>query len=211
MINILCFGDSNTFGTNPHGGRWPLEQRWTGILQRELGQNYRIIEEGCGGRTTVWEDQLELDKNGRTALRVALHSHRPLDLVVLMLGTNDLKTRFSLLPVDIAMGAEALGQLVEGYNYGPDYPVPKVLLVSPIHLGEGVEGSKFQGFEDAAVSRSKALAPLYQSRAEAHGWLFLDASSVAEPSQEDKLHMEPESHAALGLKLAQIIRGQFEQ
>ena len=72
MINILCFGDSNTNGTNPAGGRWPRDKRWPGILQRLLGEDYYVIEEGCGGRTTVFEDCLELDKNGRTQLRVAL-------------------------------------------------------------------------------------------------------------------------------------------
>ena len=107
MINILCFGDSNTFGTNPAGGRWPLEVRWTGVLQQLLGPGYRVIEEGCGGRTTIFEDELERDKNGRAQLRVALRSHRPLDLVILMLGTNDMKHRFGMLPVDVAEPAPA--------------------------------------------------------------------------------------------------------
>ena len=135
MKNILCFGDSNTFGTNPSGGRWPLEVRWTGVLQTLLGPEYRIIEEGCGGRTTIFEDELEQDKDGRAQLRVALRSHKPLDLVVLMLGTNDMQHRFSMLPVDIAAAAAQLGHLAERYDYGAGYPVPRVLLVSPIEIG----------------------------------------------------------------------------
>ena len=92
------------------------------------------------------EDWLEPDKNGRAQLPVALRTHRPLDLVVIMLGTNDMKKRFSLLPVDIAYGAAELGKLVESYDYGGAwYPVPQVLLVSPIELGEGVENSPFYG------------------------------------------------------------------
>lgn len=110
MINILCFGDSNTNGSNPVGGRWGRWERWTGVLQKLLGDDYYVIEEGCGGRTTVMEDWLEPDKNGRAQLPVALRTHRPLDLVVIMLGTNDMKKRFSLLPVDIAYGAAELGQ-----------------------------------------------------------------------------------------------------
>lgn len=86
MINILCFGDSNTFGTNPSGGRWGLHERWTSVLQDELGDGFRIIEEGLGGRVTVMEDELEGDKNGKRHLPVLLRSHRPLDLVILMLG-----------------------------------------------------------------------------------------------------------------------------
>ena len=111
MPNILCFGDSNTFGTNPCGGRWSRDVRWPGALQQRLGPAYYIIEEGLGGRTTVIEDTLEPDKNGRRHLPVALRSHRPLDLVILMLGTNDMKHRFSLLPADLARGAAELGTL----------------------------------------------------------------------------------------------------
>ena len=161
MINILCFGDSNTNGSNPVGGRWGRWERWTGVLQKLLGDDYYVIEEGCGGRTTVMEDWLEPDKNGRAQLPVALRTHRPLDLVVIMLGTNDMKKRFSLLPVDIAYGAAELGKLVESYDYGGAwYPVPQVLLVSPIELGEGVENSPFTGFAPEAVEISKAARPV---------------------------------------------------
>lgn len=209
MVNILCFGDSNTFGSIPGGGRWPLHERWTSVLQDILGENYRIIEEGCGGRTTVWEDDLELDKNGRTALRIALHSHRPLDLVIIMLGTNDLKSRFSLQPEDIAAGAAELGHLVDRYDYGAAYPIPKVLLVSPIHAGEHVE--LFSGFTHNAYDVSLQLAPLYERYAQANGWLFLDASKHAQPSPRDQLHMEKESHHSLAKALAEVILQAFPQ
>ena len=91
MKNILCYGDSNTFGFTLHGGRHPYDVRWTGRLQLALGPAYRVIEEGCGGRTTVFEDPIDLGRNGRTSLPVCLASHNPLDLVILMLGTNDLR------------------------------------------------------------------------------------------------------------------------
>lgn len=206
MINILCFGDSNTFGTNPSGGRWPREKRWTGILQQRLGSDYYIIEEGLGGRTTSTEDFLEPDKNGSRHLPVALRSHSPLDLVILMLGTNDMKQRFSLLPQDIAAGAARLGRIVQTYDYGPIYPVPQVLLISPIHLGQGIERSVFTGFAPSAVEVSQKLASLYQAHAQANGWLFLDAATVAEPSAKDMLHMEDTSHMALALAIEKIIR-----
>ncbi|MDD4648195.1 MAG: GDSL-type esterase/lipase family protein [Sphaerochaeta sp.] len=95
MRRILCYGDSNTFGTNPSGGRWQYDQRWTGILSSLLGPDFQIIEEGLGGRTTVFDDPLELHRSGREFLPVALHSHRPLDLVILSLGTNDCKKFFN--------------------------------------------------------------------------------------------------------------------
>ena len=94
MKNILCYGDSNTFGFTLEGGRHPYHIRWTGRLQQALGPEYRVIEEGCGGRTTVFEDEIDLGRNGRTSLPVCLNSHKPLDLVILMLGTNDMKNRF---------------------------------------------------------------------------------------------------------------------
>lgn len=209
MPNILCFGDSNTFGTNPAGGRWPRRQRWTGILQEKLGMDFYIIEEGLGGRTTVLDDPLEGDKNGRTHLSLALHSHRPLDMVVLMLGTNDMKHRFSLLPADVAAGAALLGRLVQTYDYGPGYPIPQVLLISPIHLGEEAEHSVYTGFSAGAVEVSKKLAPLYRAHAEANGWLFLDAAAVAKPSPRDMLHMEADSHQALADAVESIIRDHF--
>lgn len=210
MINILCFGDSNTFGTNPSGGRWPLHARWTGALQDMLGPGYRVIEEGCGGRTTIFEDALEQDKDGRAHLRVALRSHRPLDLVILMLGTNDMKHRFGMLAVDIAAAAESLGTLVERYDYGAGYPVPRVLLVSPIEIGEGISRSRFTGFTEEAAAVSRQLAPLYEARARAHGWLYFNAASVAKPSERDRLHMESADHLALATALAGIVRQAFE-
>ena len=82
-MNILCFGDSNTFGSNPEGGRYPREIRWPGRLQILLGSDDYVIEEGMGGRTTVWDDPLEPNRNGLSALPIALLSHKPLDLVIL--------------------------------------------------------------------------------------------------------------------------------
>ena len=208
-MNILCFGDSNTFGTNPSGGRWPRDRRWTGLLQRRLGPDAYVIEEGLGGRTTAIEDPLESDKNGRRHLPVLLRSHRPLDLVIIMLGTNDMKHRFGMLPADIALGAEQLGVLVESYPYGPAYPVPRVMLVSPILIGEGVARSPFSGFTEDAVGISRALAPLYRAHCEAHGWLFLDAAEHAEPSARDQLHMEADGHLALANAVEALLRAHF--
>lgn len=209
MKNVLCFGDSNTFGTNPAGGRWPRNQRWTGILQERLGNEFYVMEEGLGGRTAAAEDFLEGDKNGQRHLPIALRSHRPLDLVILMLGTNDLKHRFGLLPRDIAAGAAQLGRMVETYDYGPGYPIPRVMLVSPILIGNGVENSPFSGFSAGAADASRHLAPLYHAHAEAHGWLYLDAASVAGPSDLDRLHLEAWGHRALAEAVEAAIRKHF--
>ena len=209
MVNILCFGDSNTFGTNPSGGRWDLHERWPGVLQDELGSEYRIIEEGLGGRITVMEDALEGDKCGKRHLPVLLRSHRPLDLVIIMLGTNDMKHRFNMLPVDIAKGAAQLGEIVKTYPYGAYYPVPQVLLVSPIHLKIGIGHSTFTGFTEDAVIVSHSLGKYYRQEAERHQWLFLDAATVASASEKDKLHMEKGDHRALASAIAKVIRDYY--
>ena len=100
MKNVLCFGDSNTFGTNPAkpGTRHPLDARWTGRLAELLGPEWRMVEEGMGGRTSVFDDPLEPHRSGLEALPIALQSHRPLDYAVVMLGTNDLKEIFNASP-----------------------------------------------------------------------------------------------------------------
>ncbi|MEG0168255.1 MAG: GDSL-type esterase/lipase family protein, partial [Ruthenibacterium sp.] len=171
MKNILCFGDSNTFGTNPSGGRWERWERWTGKLQQLLGSEWYVIEEGCGGRTTVWDDCLELHKNGREALPVSLATHKPLDFVIILLGTNDLKSRFNALPADVANGAGQLAQMVKDYDYGPDYRVPQVLLISPIELGADVEHSIYTGFENTAVEKSRQVAAFFENQAKQLGCL----------------------------------------
>ena len=211
MFNILCFGDSNTFGTNPSGGRWDYDERWPGILQNELGPTFRIIEEGLGGRVTVKEDEVEGDKNGKRHLRVLLHSHRPLDLVIIMLGTNDMKYRFNMSAAEIARGAEKLGKIVESYPYGAYYPKPWVLLVSPIHIKPGIEHSPNTGFKEDSVEISHQLGEYYRQAAEKHNWMFLDASTIAAASDRDKLHMEKEAHQALANAIAEIITKNYSE
>jgi lysophospholipase L1-like esterase len=107
---VLCFGDSNTWGCMPLTGpepprRYGPSRRWPGVLRRELGDGHWVVEEGLNGRTTVWDDALEPHRNGRDLLLPSLLTHQPVDLVIVMLGTNDLKRRFGLGARDIAAGA----------------------------------------------------------------------------------------------------------
>lgn len=210
MKTIMCYGDSNTFGTNPQGGRWPRDLRWTGKLQQLLGEHYYVIEEGCGGRTTVWNDDLELFKSGRNSLPVALATHKPIDLVIIMLGTNDCKTRFQALPCDIAEGVRQLAELVQTYPYGEWYPVPKVLIVSPIHIGNDIENSIFTGFDRNAVKKSEQFSAEMLKVAKVQKCYFLDASVYAEPSTSDSLHMESDGHNALAMAMYEKIIDIFD-
>lgn len=209
MINILCFGDSNTFGSNPEGGRHPRDIRWPGRLQKLLGENYYVIEEGMGGRTTVWDDPLEPNRCGIMALPIALQSHRPLDLVILSLGTNDCKAFFHASPKVIAKGMERLCKEVQSFDYGSDCPAPKILIVSPIHIGEDMESCPFVSFDKTAPEKSRQLAACYQEIARINGCLFFDASTVSVPGC-DQLHMDKNSHLALADSLSALIKHEFE-
>jgi lysophospholipase L1-like esterase len=115
--SVLCYGDSNTFGTATVArpdGRYAPDERWPGVLRGALGPGWLVIEEGLGGRTTVSDDPVEgADRNGRTYLYPCLRSHRPLDVVAIMLGSNDLKHRFGKTAWDIAEGVGVLVTIVK--------------------------------------------------------------------------------------------------
>lgn len=206
MKNILCFGDSNTFASHPLGGRYPYDVRWTGRLQALLGEGYRVIEEGLGGRTTVFEDQISLGRNGRTALPMAIGTHNPLDLIILMLGTNDLKEQYHVTMWDLARAMEQLMHIIDCYEYAPHYKKPQVLLVSPVAVGDDIESSPFGCFTREAVGKSHQFAETYAPVAQKYGAHFFDAASVARPSAEDQLHMDADSHRALAEALAGQVR-----
>lgn len=208
MKNILCFGDSNTWGYAPGtGARFDLDTRWTGVLQAELGADYCVIEDGQNARTSVYEDPWSPWRLGAEALPIALVAQKPLDLLVLMIGTNDLKFTDAY---GAAKGAERLIDLANMVQArkesSPVFPNGvKVLLVSPIELHPVVEGDPFGTLRNG-VGESRKFAMYYRHIAEAHGAAFFDAASVASPSETDGVHMDPPSHRALGRALAEQVR-----
>ena len=210
MKSILCFGDSNTFGTNPKGGRHPRDQRWPGILQKLLGEDYYVIEEGMGGRTTVWDDPLNPNRSGLAALPISLQSHKPLDLVILSLGTNDCKGYYNASPKVIARAVESLCKCVQSFDYGPGACKPKILVISPIWVGTDLDRCPYVSYDESSVQKSRQLAPLYEETARAFDCLFLDAAKVAGPSETDQLHMVPEGHMELAKAVADVVKGWFE-
>ena len=136
---ILCYGDSNTYGYNPLNGlRYAKGIRWTGCLQEMLGEEYSIIEEGCNGRTTVFDDPLEGWKNGLDYLRPCLNSHKPIDIVILMLGSNDLKTTFGATAKEIADGVEILVDVIKTFSMEKQGFEPVIILLSPPEIGDGI-------------------------------------------------------------------------
>lgn len=204
LKTILCFGDSNTYGESPEGfGRYPREERWTGILQRSLGSGYTVIEEGLNGRTTVWEDPVEGDKCGIRHLPSCIASHTPLDLVIIMLGSNDLKQRFHATPADIALGMERLVRTARSIdNYTAAAPF-EVLLVSPPSLRETTFLGEVFGDRRADSLRVGALA---RQAAERCGAAFLDMAQYTEPSALDGLHLDRNNHKLAAEVLARKIK-----
>jgi lysophospholipase L1-like esterase len=201
---VLCYGDSNTWGHIPEtGGRYGADVRWPGVLQRELGGGFIVIEEGLCGRTTVWDDPIEGYKNGRQYLIPCLASHKPLDLVVILLGTNDLKHRFSLTAYDIAEGAGVLVDLVHASQVGPDNGRPTVLLLAPPPVSTLSDyADMFRG----AVAESQRLAAQFARVAQLKGCALLDVDAILSCSPVDGIHFDPAGHLALGQAVAQRVR-----
>ena len=133
MYRILCYGDSNTWGFRPDQPftRFPQDIRWTGVLRSILGLEHEIIEEGLNGRTTVWDDPFGDHKNGKTYLSPCLESHAELDLVIIMLGTNDLKAHFKLTAAEVAQGVKNLISIVRSSGSGRNGNTPEILVVAP--------------------------------------------------------------------------------
>lgn len=208
MKTVLCYGDSNTWGADPAGGpRFGRDVRWPGVLRNALGDGYLVIEEGLGGRTTVWEDPIEGYKNGKEYLPPCLHTHKPLDLVIIMLGTNDLKMRFSVPASDIAKGAGVLVKMVRQSECGPEGGAPKVLLLAPPPLAT-LTGNFISMFEGAKPKAAR-FAQEYAKVAEEHGCAFFNTGSVIVSSDLDGIHFEAGEHAKLGQAVAGEVRKLF--
>jgi lysophospholipase L1-like esterase len=203
---IVCFGDSNTHGEAPAlVARHPRDVRWTGILRSVLGQGYEIIEEGLGGRTTVFDSPLAPGRSGRDYLLPCLWSHKPVDLVVIMLGTNDLKRIYGVTANEIAVGTGVLVDLARQSLAGPGDLPPAVLLVAPVPVGAATSRSEVWGF-GAAAEESGRLASKMRIIAADRGVPFFEAGSVASVSPIDGVHLDAGAHRALGTALADVIR-----
>lgn len=206
MPTVVCFGDSNTHGFDAAtGGRLARDVRWPGVLAAELAGVADVVEEGLNGRTTIWDDPYLEGRNGRTYLLPCLRSHAPVDILVLVLGTNDLKSIFGRSAAEIASGASALVEQALLSGTGPGGGPPRVLLVAPPLLGGRTATSELWGFGEARA-RSEQLATLYRTAAGLRGVSFLDAGPVAEVDPADGVHLTIAGHAALGRAIAEAVR-----
>ena len=207
MKTILCFGDSNTWGYRPDGtGRFDWKVRWPGILQRELSGAARVIEEGLNARTTVFDDPVEgvyISRNGSRHLPILLETHRPIDLVIIFLGVNDLKRRFDVTPFEIAQGAAELVGIVNRSIAGTDGRAPRILLICPPPVKVlNASADLFEG----AIAISAELASHFAWQAGRLGCEFLDAGEVVSLSPMDGIHLDAEAHHLLGIRVTERVR-----
>lgn len=207
MKNVLCYGDSNTWGAVPvatwdTGGRFSFAQRWPGVLQSDLGSDWQVIEEGLPGRTTVVEDPIDgAHLSGLPYLKPCLLSHKPLDHVIIFLGTNDLKRRLNLIAEDVCAGIDRLLREVK-FTEALATDMSHVLVICPPPLKEvGLFEDMFAG----ARAKSLELASLMQDVARQHDASFLDSGSIISASDIDGIHYDADQHVLLGQAVAKII------
>lgn len=208
VYRILCFGDSNTWGkvSSSEGKRYPANIRWTGQLQVNLGGKYEIIEEGLNSRTTVLDDPLTGEgKNGKKYLIPCLETHNPIDMVILFLGSNDLKERFNLTPKKIALNIEELIKIIQKKAIDREGESSKIILISPPFVDETVQSTQknYKGAEE----KSKKLAPFYQKVAEKYGCSFVNIAKYVTPHKIDGCHLSKESHD----KIAEVLTKKVQE
>ena len=195
-IKILCYGDSNTWGYIPKTGqRYPVNIRWTGILQQALGGAYDLIEEGLNGRTINVDDAERVGRNSKSYLIHCLETQDPVNLIILLLGTNDLKERFHRTAEQVTQGLEELIKTIKDYGTGKNKTNTKILIISPFLVDESVEGVKDEYL--GGEQKSRQLGKLYEEVAKRNGCDFLDTLPVVQPSKKDGYHLEPEEHQKL--------------
>lgn len=211
-IRILCFGDSLTWGYNPDTHtRYSEDERWTGLLQQRLGEKYTVVEEGQNGRTIATDDPAEGEKNGLTYITPCLESQSPFSVVIIMLGTNDLKRKFNYSSMDVAGEMEILIKRIKSYIHFSMNDTASILLVSPPYIGPDIRtswlGDSF-GYERAREV-SIELANWYKMLAKRYDCAFLDAAMITEVSESDSCHLSLEGNKliaeAIFLKLQELL------
>ena len=209
---ILFYGDSLTWGWVPMDNavpthRYPFEQRLTGVMARELGDGYEIVEEALSGRTTAVDDPTDPRLNGASYLPSALASHLPLDLVIILLGSNDTKVYFHRSPFEIAAGMSVLIDQVakSAGGVGTAYPAPQVLLVAPPPLG-AMPHAWFAELFKGGLEKSAELAHHYRALATFLGIPFVNAGEIITTGGVDGIHLTAENNEALGKALAREVK-----
>ncbi|WP_375450903.1 SGNH/GDSL hydrolase family protein [uncultured Devosia sp.] len=211
MKTILAYGDSLTYGANPtpNGPRHAYEDRWPTVLEQGLGGQARVIAEGLGGRTTASDDwYTNADRNGARILPTLLETHSPLDLVIIMLGTNDLKPAICGLSLEASYGMRRLVQIIRGHYAGKNETAPQIILVAPPLICDSPNADMmghFGGIEHA-LNQSGQFAEHYANRAREWNTGFFDAATVAVADPQDGVHLDAANTRAIGEGLVPVVK-----
>ena len=208
---ILCFGDSNTYGYIPTGGRYDAHTRWPMRLKEILGDGCEVVEEGFNGRTCVCDDPVEGGfKSGVNYLPPCLMSHNPLDVVVIMLGTNDTKRRFGLTPMTIGQSMMQLVKIVKLYAMDAQGNAPHIIITAPSPILDNLMDTRHgECFGPQAIEVSRGLAAEYLRISKLLRCDFFDAAPYAEVSPLDAVHMTANGHIRLAEAMAEKIKSIF--
>jgi len=217
MKNILCYGDSNTWGYDfttfdpelGSGRRMAFDERWPGILQNNLGSEYRIIEDALNARTCMVDDPYFYERNGLKTLKMTLDAQAPLDMVIIQMGVNELKHMFNLSAGMIAFGIESLVMAAQQSYY--KYPVPKVLLIAPAPVHKDIYDMIF-GFSYGPQSYEKSLqiGALCEDIAKRHGCGFVDCAKLDfELNTLDGMHYSKNDHKKLATAVTAEVQRMF--
>jgi lysophospholipase L1-like esterase len=202
--SVICYGDSNTWGADPSNPeRFAHDVRWTGVLASQLGPEFRVIEEGLNGRTTVIDELGAPDRNGLTYLWPCIDSHHPFDLMIIMLGTNDVKLRHNREAADIAESVSLLADIVRSSAFGPGGANPEVLIVCPPPIGKLTD---LDGIFAGAAEKTRAMPRYYEWAARRTGSSYLNAGEFIRSSDADGVHFDAEDHRKLGIVVAAKVR-----
>ncbi|MDO5541312.1 MAG: SGNH/GDSL hydrolase family protein [Eubacteriales bacterium] len=209
MRHIVCFGDSNTHGyCAQNNGRFDESQRWTCLLQKGLGEDYLVLEEGLSGRTTCFEDPVHEGLSGLNYIYPCLMSHEPVDLLIIMLGTNDTKERFGSSAACIALGLKRLiAKAIATTDCWRDGK-PEILVVTPQNIGREYADTEVGAtMGRGCAEKSEGLAAEYEKIAELMGCHYMDANQVISegPNQIDFMHLTAEGHRQLAMALLKKI------
>ncbi len=205
MKNILCYGDSNTYGfiPNSNGLRYDEQNRWTGVLQFELGNNYEIIEEGACDRNGFVDNPKGMLYSAQKHFPIIVSELKNIDILILALGTNDLQFQYN---IDYSVIENKLKNLI----LIAQRKVDNIILIPPVILEENILDGFFKiQFDKTSIAKSKKVGQIYNKLGKLFNCKIFDINTFSKPSNADGLHYDNNTHKLIGKNLSVFIKNNF--
>lgn len=203
---VLLYGDSFIWGLNPvDAKRYDYKDRIGGLLQAKLGEDYRVVEEGHRGRTMFGENGWFPERNGLEQFGPIFASHLPVDVLVIMLGTNDLNSKTNHSPQQIAASLNDYDKKIDYWCNFMKYDKPEVIVIAPPEI----EDASLDLFKEIFAGSSEKIGPLaaeLESKSKELGYKFIDSREVFKSAGNDGIHVSPDQNHNLANKLAEHIK-----